>query len=74
MIIKCTYCGNTPVELNVVRYALWNDNGSYHIITIPFFSSPVGSLCHTPGVVRRPSSVVRRLSSVSSLATKVLRI
>ena len=27
-------------------------------------SSPVGSLCHTPGVVCRPSSVVRRESSV----------
>ena len=25
------------------------------------FSSPVGSLCHTPGVVRRQSSVVCRL-------------
>ena len=23
-----------------------------------FFSSPVGSLCHTPGIVRRVSSVV----------------
>ena len=28
------------------------------------FSSPVGSLCHTRGVVRRPSSVVRRPSYV----------
>ena len=28
------------------------------------FSSPVGSLCHTHGVVRRPSSVVRRPSYV----------
>ena len=28
------------------------------------FSSPVGSLCHTRGVVRRPSFVVRRLSYV----------
>ena len=28
------------------------------------FSSPVGSLCHTHGVVQRLSSVVRRPSSV----------
>ena len=28
------------------------------------FSSPVGSLCHTRGVVRRPSFVVRRTSCV----------
>ena len=28
------------------------------------FSSPVGSLCHTPGIVHRPSSAVRCLSSV----------
>ena len=31
------------------------------------FSSPVGSLCHTPGVVRRPSSVVRRLCHLQQL-------
>ena len=42
-----------------------------------FFSSPVGSLCHTRGVVRRPSSVVRRpsyvvrrVSSVSTITTR----
>ena len=35
-----------------------------------FVSSPVGSLCHTPGVVRRPSSVVRRVSSVSTITTR----
>ena len=29
-----------------------------------FFSSPVGSLCHTRGVVRRPAFVVRRPSYV----------
>ena len=34
------------------------------------FSSPVGSLCHTPGVVRRPSYVVRRPSSVSTITTR----
>ena len=35
-----------------------------------FFSSPVGSLCHTRGVVRRPSSVIRRVSSVSTITTR----
>ena len=34
------------------------------------FGSPVGSLCHTRGVVRRPSSVVRRVSSVSTITTR----
>ena len=34
------------------------------------FSSPVGSLCHTRGVVRRPSFVVRRVSSVSTITTR----
>ena len=34
------------------------------------FISPVGSLCHTPGVVRRPSSIVRRVSSVSTITTR----
>ena len=41
------------------------------------FSSTVGSLCHTCGVVRRPSfvahhptSVVRRVSSVSTITTR----
>ena len=41
------------------------------------FSSPVGSLCHTRGVVRRPASVVRRpsfvvrrVSSVSTITTR----
>ena len=29
-----------------------------------FISSPVGSLCHTRGVVQRPASLVRRESSV----------
>ena len=32
--------------------------------TNDFISSPVGSLCHTRGVVRRPSSVVCRMSCV----------
>ena len=35
-----------------------------------FISSPVGSLCHTRGFVRRPSSVVRRVSSVSTITTR----
>ena len=35
-----------------------------------FISSPVGSLCHTCGVVRRRSSVVRRVSSVSTITTR----
>ena len=34
------------------------------------FSSPVGSLCHTRGVVRRLSSVIRRVSSVSTITTR----
>ena len=41
------------------------------------FSLPVGSLCHTRGVVRRPASVVRRpsfvvrrVSSVSTITTR----
>ena len=33
-------------------------------------SSPVGSLCHTRGVVHRPLSVVRRVSSVSTITTR----
>ena len=37
----------------------------YEVNSICFFiSSPVGSLCHTRGVVRRPSFVVRRTSCV----------
>ena len=34
------------------------------IIMIYLVSSPVGSLCHTRGIVRRPSFVVRRPASV----------
>ena len=33
-------------------------------------SSPVGSLCHTRGVVCRPLSVVCRVSSVSTITTR----
>ena len=33
-------------------------------------SSPVGSLCHTPGVDRRPSYLIRRTSSVSTITTR----
>ena len=33
-------------------------------INIDVISSPVGSLCHTHGVVRRPSFVIRRISCV----------
>ena len=32
--------------------------------------SPVGSLCHNPGVFRRRSSIVRRVSSVSTITTR----
>ena len=39
------------------------------IWTCVMFSSPVGSLCHTPGVVCRLSSFVRRVSSVSTITT-----
>ena len=35
-----------------------------------FISSPVGSLCHTCGVVRHRSSLVRRVSSVSTITTR----
>ena len=47
-----------------------------HTTEVPgFASSPVGSLCHTRGVVRlvggrRLSSVVRRVSSVSTITTR----
>ena len=41
---------------------------SYVILIV--FSSPVGSLCHTRGVARRPSFVVRRVSSVSTITTR----
>ena len=40
------------------------------ISTCTIFSSPVGSLCHTRGVVRRPAFVVRRVSSVSTITTR----
>ena len=39
-------------------------------VSLVIFSSPVGSLCHTRGVVRRPSCVVRRVSSVSTITTR----
>ena len=45
-----------PLEMLKLGTLMEND---HYII-----SSPVGSLCHTPGVVRRLSSVVRRESSV----------
>ena len=38
--------------------------------TFNFFSSPVGSLCHTLGVVCHLSSVVRHVSSLSTLTTR----
>ena len=43
-----------------------SSHGLYDVnkVTILFFSSPVGSLCHTHGAVRRPSFVVRRPSYV----------
>ena len=37
------------------------------VITLIIFSSPVGSLCHTPGVVSYPSSIVCHVSSVSTI-------
>ena len=40
------------------------------VITLIIFSSPVGSLCHTPGVVSRPSSIVRHVSSVATITTR----
>ena len=43
---------------------------SRYLNHMPLFSSPVGSLCHTRGVVRRPSSVVCRVSSVCTITTR----
>ena len=37
---------------------------------ICIISSPVGSLCHAPGVVRCPSSNVHHVSSVSTITTR----
>ena len=34
------------------------------------FSSNVGSLCHTPGIVHHPSLVVGHASSVSTITTR----
>ena len=39
-------------------------------IMCSIFSSPVGSLCHTLGVVHRRSSIVCRVSSVSTITTR----
>ena len=51
--------------------AICGQNQDEHtIIFICFFSSPVGRLFHTPGVVRRPSSIVLHVSSVSTIATR----
>ena len=48
----------------------YSRHGLYINITASFFSSPVGSLCHTRGIVRRLSSVVRRVSSESTITTR----
>ena len=46
------------------------DSDEFIRIISVIFSSPVGSLCHTHGGVRRLSVVVRRVSSVSTITTR----
>ena len=47
--------GKTAIDLGIKRSTVKVKGVGY------VFSSPVGSLCHTRGVVRRPSYVVCRL-------------
>ena len=54
--------GHTPGELNKVP-GKWSS--SHHVYT-EIFSSTVGRLCHTRGIVLRPSVVIRRVLSVST--------
>ena len=53
----CHRCGSPVLSLQSPTHL--NDN----------FSAPVGSLCHTHGVVRRLSSIFLRVSSVSTITT-----
>ena len=59
---KAVYCIILLIIISLILISLCN-----LFCAFAFFSSPVVCLCDTPGVVRRPSSV-------SSLATKLLEI
>ena len=55
-----TYCF-TDVGVGVMVTPITKETPAPIFFEAWFFSSPVGSLCHTHGVVRRLSSVVCRL-------------
>ena len=54
---------NMSTSIIYLMFLLMNFYSLFMLVT-SIISSPVGSLCHTRGVVRRPSSVVRRPSYV----------
>ena len=63
--LSCVCLSSLVSVVSMMYFVLLTYSGgdyfTLHLTADGFFSSPVGSLCHTPGVVRRPSSVVRRL-------------
>ena len=56
--------------LRTCKPLLNSRNAAVGVFTMSVFSSPVGSLCHTHGVVRRMSYVACHVSSVSSITTR----
>ena len=61
---------STSDDIKFFQFRIKSDSEWRFEYTRNIFSSPVGSLCHTPGIVCRPSSVVHHVSSVSTITTR----